>query len=545
MDSFTFFSTAGIKNVLLLSAGTINLVFSAIIYFTDRHKKKNIFFSLLAVGVSAWAFSMAGFYFSSNLVVIDIFSNFLYISAASFPFFFFFFVNSMEKDIEQLPLIKKIFGILVFIAIVVLVNVPDFIITTPDDGLNKKFIFGSGYLLYGLYILAYFSISFLSLISQYRKTVEPIIKKQILFLFLGTFSASFICVMTNLILPFFGWWNLFWFGPVATILMVIFVGYSTIRHNLFNTKSVVVESVTFILWVAMLMRLFLSGNISDLIINSVLFILIVGGGLILIHAIYKEIETRENMEKLAKDLELANEHLRVLDKQKSEFVSIASHQLRTPLTAIIGYSSMLLEGSYGKLSDKAVEVVDKVYQSSRRLAGTIDDFLTISHIEQGKMVYTFTTVEMRGLLSGMIEEFSARAKNEKKELRFTDDGNGNYNVTADDNKIRQVLSNLIDNAIKYSQEGQSIEVSLVKDFMTNKTRISIHDSGIGMSPETINNLFQKFNRAKDVQKSYADGNGIGLYIAQEMMKSHHGRIWAESEGEGKGATFFVELMSEE
>jgi signal transduction histidine kinase len=263
-----------------------------------------------------------------------------------------------------------------------------------------------------------------------------------------------------------------------------------------------------------------------------------------VKSVFKEVEQREKMEKIAKELEVANEHLRVLDKQKSEFVSIASHQLRTPLTAITGYTSMVLEGTYGPVSDKVNEILQKVFDSSRRLAIIIDDFLTISHIEQGKMIYKFETVEMKKMVENLVEDFAPRAQGKNLYIHFTTDGYETYNVTADPGKIQQILSNLLDNAVKYSLSG-GIEVHLSKDFGLRKTRIMIKDTGIGLSQETISALFQKFSRAKEVQKVYTEGSGIGLFIGQEMIKAHHGRIWVESEGEGKGSSFFVELLSED
>ncbi len=544
MNLVTFFIGMEMKNVLLLSVGTVNFVFALLIYFTDRHKEKNIFFSLLAVSVSLWVFSMAIFYYSTSLVLVSIISKCLYLSAASFPFFLFFLVESIDGSVSLLPLRKKILAILIYIWIVVLINIPDFIISPPDSISVKEFIFGPGYIFYGLYILIYFFACFYLLLEKYYRAESPIVKKQILFLFTGTFSASLICVMTDLVLPYFGWWNLYWFGPVTSVIMTIFVGYSTIRHNLFNIKSVAVESVTFVLWVAMLMRLFLSGSIMDLVVNSILFTLVVGGGLILINTVYREIDQSESLRKIAEELEVANEHLREMDKKKSEFVSIASHQLRTPVTVIIGYSSMLLEGTYGQVSVKTSEVVTKVYESGRRLAAIIDDFLTISHIEQGEMSYKFETVEMRKMIGTLLDEFLVPIQDKKLFLHFTTDNYDTYNITADVGKIRQVFSNLLDNAIKYTATG-GIEVRLMKDTDTGKTLITITDTGMGLSQDTISNLFQKFSRAKEVQKVYTDGSGIGLYIAQEIVKAHHGRIWIESEGEGKGSKFLVELMSEE
>jgi len=544
MESISFFYGAGIENVLLLSVGTINLVFSVLVYFTDRHKHKNILFSLFGICVSIWSFSNVMFNLTSDEFLYKLAVNGLYISASGIAVFFLFLSASLKSGLVELPLWKKIIISFFFIVVVCLVLIPDFIVIIPKFRSIKELGIGPGYLLYCAYIIVYFSSALIILVREYLNASNILMKKQALFLFIGAFIVAVIGVTINLILPFFGYWSLFWIGPVATVIIVFFVGYSTIRHNLFNTKSIVVEAVTFILWVAMLMRLILSGNPTDFAVNGVLFAVIVGGGLILINAIYKEIDQLQKIEKIASDLEVANEHLRALDKQKSEFVSIASHQLRTPLTAITGYSSMVLEGTYGPVSDKVAEVIQKVYESSRRLAVIIDDFLTISHIEQGKMTYKFETVEMNSVVKSLLDDFTPRAKDKNLFLNFTTDGYDVYNVTADIGKIRQVLSNIIDNSMKYTNSG-GIDIRLTKDFALRKTRIMIKDTGIGLSRESISALFQKFSRAKEVQKVYTDGSGIGLYIGQEMIKAHHGRVWVESEGEGKGSTFFVELLSED
>ncbi|MCX6736121.1 MAG: ATP-binding protein [Candidatus Parcubacteria bacterium] len=535
------------SSISLLAAVAVDLVLGFIIYANAKAKRNGFFFSSISFSVALWA--LVRFFFetiSVQSVYLRIVTESLYVVACLIPLFFVFFTYTFPEEEAVLDYRNSLLISLPALLIMFLVMMDGFIIREINQSLSgyKIITFGEGYLSYGAYIVFYFLWGYVRLIRKYFKN-DGIIKVQIAYVLVGTLITTVSGLSVNLIAPALGSFRFFWLGPVTSIAMSLTIAYAIVRHHLLDIKIVATEIFALLIVSVFFGEVFLSQSGKEIAIRIALLGMVTFFSFLLVKGVLKDVESREYAEKLAKELELANEHLRVLDKQKSEFVSIASHQLRTPLTAIIGYSSMLLEGSYGKLSDKAAEVVDKVYESSRRLAGTIDDFLTISHIEQGKMVYTFSTVEMRGLLSGMVEEFSTRAKNEKKELRFTDDGNGNYNVTADDNKIRQVLSNLIDNAIKYSKEGQSVEVSLTKDFMTNKTRISIHDSGIGMSPETISNLFQKFNRAKDVQKTYADGNGIGLYIAQEMMKSHHGKIWAESEGEGKGATFFVELMSEE
>ncbi|MEK6830532.1 MAG: histidine kinase dimerization/phospho-acceptor domain-containing protein, partial [Nanoarchaeota archaeon] len=134
-------------------------------------------------------------------------------------------------------------------------------------------------------------------------------------------------------------------------------------------------------------------------------------GTLLIRSVLKEIKTREQMEKLAGELGVANEKLKQLDQAKTEFISIASHQLRSPLTAIKGYSSMIIEGSYGAISEKVKETINKIFVSSNRLVSIIGDFLDVSRIELGKMQYEFTDFDIREMVQNLVEEFKANNRN--------------------------------------------------------------------------------------------------------------------------------------
>ena len=137
-------------------------------------------------------------------------------------------------------------------------------------------------------------------------------------------------------------------------------------------------------------------------------------GVLLVKSVIKEVRAREEIEELATKLEFANLRLKQLDEAKSDFLSIASHQLRTPLTAIKGYASMILEGSYGKISETAKSAVDKIFQSSQRLVLIIGDFLDISHIEQGTMQYDFAPLDVKELAKGLADEFKATIESSRK-----------------------------------------------------------------------------------------------------------------------------------
>ncbi len=276
-------------------------------------------------------------------------------------------------------------------------------------------------------------------------------------------------------------------------------------------------------------------------------------------------ETKKFAGKLKKEVEVAtaelrtaSEQLKKLDEAKSEFISIASHQLRTPLTAIKGYISMMLEGDFGKLTAEEKESLEKVFESSERLIRLVEDLLNISRIESGRLQFSFADVSLEEMVGSVVEELSVNAR--KKGLKFVYEKPASPlpKVKIDDEKIRQVVMNLIDNAIKYTKKG-GVKVSLTqitnyKLQITNKSQISnsntqsdnfiqfcVADSGMGVKKEDLPHLFQKFSRGTGISLIHTEGTGLGLYVARMMMEAHGGRIWAESEGEGRGSKFCFSL----
>lgn len=240
---------------------------------------------------------------------------------------------------------------------------------------------------------------------------------------------------------------------------------------------------------------------------------------------------------LYEQIKVANKKLKELDRQKTEFVSIASHQLRAPLTAIKGYSSMLLEGSYGELAEKSRLPIDNIFESSNRLVAIIEDFLNITRIELGKMKYEYSDFNIKELVEKIVNEL--RPTVEKKGLIISfEAAEGDYFFHADEGKIGQVIGNIIDNALKYTPSG-SIKVSLSS--VDGRIKIIVSDTGVGLEAEDISKLFEKFIRVDGAGNVNYSGTGLGLYVAKQMVEAHKGKIWVESPGKNKGSTFFVEL----
>jgi len=248
----------------------------------------------------------------------------------------------------------------------------------------------------------------------------------------------------------------------------------------------------------------------------------------------------EEVQATSEELHQANEKLKELDKLKDEFVSVASHELRTPMTAIKSYLWMALAGRGGELTEKQKYYVDRAYVSADRLIRLVNNMLNVSRIESGRIGIELEKLDLGRLARDVVEEVTPRANelgigvtcHEQKDLPA---------VLADPDKIKEVLINLIGNSLKFTPKDGSIEINFnIKDDMVET---SVKDTGKGIAKEDMPKIFKKFGL---IEGSYASsqqdqGTGLGLYISWNIILLHHGTIKAESEGLGKGATFTFSL----
>ncbi len=228
---------------------------------------------------------------------------------------------------------------------------------------------------------------------------------------------------------------------------------------------------------------------------------------------------------------------REMEAAKSDFISIVSHELRTPLTAIKGFLSMLLKKDFGGLSDKQFHFLSRVYQTNQRMIGLVEDLLDMSHIESGKIRLKVAPLAMEPIIQDVVSELASKGferqimlkVNRKQKLPL---------VLADEARLRQIMTNLIDNAIKYSLPKSEVII----DFRVQGTELvtSIKDQGVGITAAHIERLFQRFGRIYNPMSMQAGGTGLGLYIVKNLVESHGGRIWVTSR-EGKGSRFSFSL----
>ncbi len=244
---------------------------------------------------------------------------------------------------------------------------------------------------------------------------------------------------------------------------------------------------------------------------------------------------------LYKDIQEANEKLKQLDKLKDEFVSLASHELRTPMTVIKSYIWMLLEGKVGDLSEKQKSYLERTYTSTDRLINMVNDMLNISRIESGRLTIEPKALSMSSLIQEVVGEMQTRASEQQLALVFASPQGEMPDVFADPDKIKQVLINLIGNSLKFTPQGGNI--TLICEQKDGYIVTHVKDTGKGIKSEDMDKLFKKFNMlgGNYLTKQAGQGTGLGLYLSKSLIELHKGRIWVSSAGEGKGTTFSFSL----
>jgi len=243
--------------------------------------------------------------------------------------------------------------------------------------------------------------------------------------------------------------------------------------------------------------------------------------------------------KLVKQKEEINRRLKGLNQSKDEFLSLASHQLRTPLTSICGYSSMLLDGDMGEMSNEQQHAVKEIESSSERMVATVRDLLNVSRIEAGSFVLERIKTNLPAILKENLDQLQLMAESHEVKLIYKAPANGEIpELNIDRERIGEIMANLIDNAIFYSRAGKSVHVSLahVGDFVEFK----VVDHGIGVPTKEQAHLFTKFFRASNAKTMRPDGTGIGLFLVRKIIEEHGGEIIFRSI-QGKGSTFGFRL----
>jgi signal transduction histidine kinase len=247
--------------------------------------------------------------------------------------------------------------------------------------------------------------------------------------------------------------------------------------------------------------------------------------------------------RLNAELEKRAQELQELDRLKSAFLANMSHELRTPLNSILGFTDVMLEGLDGDLTDFMNNDLRLIQKNGQHLLHLINDVLDMAKIESGRMNLHPETFNIYDLLGEVCSITSSLASERNTALFIEEDSEKDIKVYADDTRIRQVMINLVNNSIKFTENGK-IAISL-KNVDSASILITVKDTGIGIPPDKLESIFQEFTQVDSSTTRKVGGTGLGLPISRRLVEMHGGRLWAESTGvEGEGASFHVELPVE-
>ncbi len=230
---------------------------------------------------------------------------------------------------------------------------------------------------------------------------------------------------------------------------------------------------------------------------------------------------------------------KIIDKLKSEFISVAAHQLRTPLTAIKWVIKMLLDGDSGKLNSEQAELLTKGYKSNERIIDLVNDLLNVSRIEEGRFGYNFEKHNFQEILAVTLYDIEQAVKGNSQKL-VVNRPDIIPDIYMDSERIIMVLQNILDNAIKYTPINGKIEINISLD--DKNLKVSVKDSGVGVPKKDQKKIFSKFFRATNVVRMETEGTGLGLFIAKNVVERHGGKIYIDSEeGVGTEVSFVLPL----
>ena len=224
----------------------------------------------------------------------------------------------------------------------------------------------------------------------------------------------------------------------------------------------------------------------------------------------------------------------LLEKQKEDFIGIATHELKTPVTSVKAYTQLMLQRFRKEENDKAAELVERMDNQLNRLIGLINDLLDVTRIQSGSLPFVSFPYNFNKMVTEIVEDLQRTTDQHKIEMDFKD----NIEMIGDKERVSQVLTNLIANAIKYSPQSKIINVTVAKKNMN--AEVCVEDQGLGLDKDVHSKVFERFYRVSGPGNKTFPGLGLGLYISSEIIKRQGGRIWVQSE-KGKGSTFCFSL----
>jgi signal transduction histidine kinase len=336
-------------------------------------------------------------------------------------------------------------------------------------------------------------------------------------MFTGMSLTAGLLLLFSFILPIgFKNFNFVPYGALFIFPVIVFTAYAIYIIELFHVKNIFAGMFTFFLCIVSLIELVLADTVEQLLLRVLVFLLTIVIGIQLVKNTF--------------EIELANE-------QKSELMSFATHEIRTPVTVMRGYAAMLLDGDRGVISSEVKDLLQKIMIAGNEVTTLLSEYLDKSKIELGQLEYIPSIFDARIVVNEVLSIFQIHAEQKGINLTKSITPGRRYMIHMDRAKFKEILINIIDNSIKYTPKG---DITVTVESKDGYIICVVSDTGVGIEKEVMPSLFKEFSRA-DLQKVNILGTGLGLFLAKRFSEEQGGTIWAESEGKNKGSQFFIKF----
>lgn len=522
-EVITVIQNLSFSNLDLLSVGiTIAAIalLGFIVYISNTKSISNISFLLFSAVTIVWSFFNYISYQTTEPYLSLFFLRAVIFLAFWHSFTFFQFLYVFPKEKYEFPRWYT-YMLLPYMGIVSLFTLfGSFVFSSVLDEVSSNGrhvpVVEKGIILFTVTVIALLVAGFTIFIKKISKA-EIKERSPYIIILTGAILTFAMLFSFNLILPaVFLVTRFIPLGAICIFPFVLFTSYAIFKHKTFKVKSLLPIIFAFFLCMSTFVEIIFADTAAVLFLRVGIFLF----------TLLISIQFIKNILRLE-----------VLNDQKSEFISFASHEIRTPITVMKGYADLMVDEDDTEISQKNKDLAKKIMIAGNDVTSLISQYLNKSKMELGQLQYTFSVLDITSLVKEVFSNFKINA--EERGLTFTLSGEESpLFVSGDQGKLKEVIGNLIDNSLKYTKEG-NVEVSVSRKEHT--VLVSIKDTGVGISKETIAGLFQEFGRA-DSEKVNILGTGLGLYLAKIFIEAHGGKVWVESDGVGKGSQFYVELQ---
>lgn len=521
-------------NIFILLVLVSNSLLGLFIFLSKKKDIINRNFFVFSITATSWGLTM--FLFRSFPDYDSgFFAKVLYASASTIPFVFLYFIRVFPS--EKWGVSKRVIQVLSvpFLLVFSMSLLTDYLVINSFSvaGHEPVIIFNNFYhTLYAIYINVYFLVCYIVLFIKLYKS-RGIEKVQMAYVITGTLVGTIIGVSTNLTMPYLGNFSLNWMGQIGVISMVGAIAYSIMKHKLFDMKVLATQFTVVVLCISLFTKVLFSVDDRDLIINSVFLFITMIVGVFLIRSVIKEVRQREQIEKLANDLKLANQG-------QASLMHFMNHQVKGKFGNARNIFAELLTEDYGVMPPDAKPLLEKGLDETRKGVDYVQNILKGASAENGTLPFDMQKMDYKSVVNEVVDRQKeyAEKKGLKLELNIED---GEYGMTGDAVQLGEATKNMIDNSINYTESG-GIKITL-RNSPTHKNniRLEVKDTGVGLSDEDKTKLFKSGGRGTESLKVNVNSTGYGLVFVKGVVEAHKGMVWAESQGRGKGSTFVLEL----